>query len=384
MTIFSFQKAREMVKHRKSSGITLLFVMSILAALSSISYLMFTMVFAQLQITGELSHSFIALYAADEAIEKTLYEDRVRPANLCGSFGPSCHTSGSASFNSPNAFYAGACSYVMLTKTDLGGGLAQNDLSVTGQSLCGANISRFVRRAFDLRYTGPAPGSNPPNPIGYWPFDESSGTTAADTSGVGNNGTLQNGPVWVAGRVNNALSFDGVNDVVNMGSPGVFDYPPNMAAFTLMAWINPATYGEGSRGRIFDKATGSGPVNGWAFLITNQTANSIQFIVDYATTDITRRSGAGTVPLTQWSHVAVTWDGSTNASNIHIYVNGVETTYSSTVNGAGARANDGSASVRVANDALGSRTFSGLIDDARVYDRVLSAGEISAIYSSFP
>ena len=35
---------------------------------------------------------------------------------------------------------------------------------------------------------------------GYWKFDESSGNIASDSSGNGNNGTLENGPAWVNGK----------------------------------------------------------------------------------------------------------------------------------------------------------------------------------------
>src|SRR5262249_49373042 len=50
--------------------------------------------------------------------------------------------------------------------------------------------------------------------IGYWKFDESTGTTAIDSSGLGNNGILTNGPTWTSGKVNGALGFDGINDYV--------------------------------------------------------------------------------------------------------------------------------------------------------------------------
>ena len=43
------------------------------------------------------------------------------------------------------------------------------------------------------------------NLVGLWRFDEGAGTTAADSSGLGNNGTLQGNPQWVAGRFSNAL-----------------------------------------------------------------------------------------------------------------------------------------------------------------------------------
>lgn len=138
------------------AGVALLLVMSILAALSSISFVMFNIAFSQIQIAGELSDSFIALYAADEGIERLLYEDRVDPANLCSGFGSSCHTEGDSTFATVNAF-DGGCYYARISKTDLGGGIAENNLEVTGQSFCAAGATRFVRRAFELIYTGPAP-----------------------------------------------------------------------------------------------------------------------------------------------------------------------------------------------------------------------------------
>ena len=45
-------------------------------------------------------------------------------------------------------------------------------------------------------------------PVGQWNFDEKSGTTAYDTSGNGNDGTLTNGPSWARGKFGSALSFD--------------------------------------------------------------------------------------------------------------------------------------------------------------------------------
>ena len=143
-------------KKTRKSGVALLLVMSILAALSSISFAMFNIAFSQIQIAGELSDSFIAFYAADEGIERMLYEDRVNPANLCSGFGSPCYTNGNSTFVTVNAL-DGGCYYAELTKTDSGGGVAENTLKVTGQSVCGTGVSRFVRRAFELTYTGPAP-----------------------------------------------------------------------------------------------------------------------------------------------------------------------------------------------------------------------------------
>ena len=68
-TIFNFQI--------RKSGITLLLVILVLAALMTISLGIFNIIFTQLQISGELSRSFRALYASDQGLEYALYRDLV-------------------------------------------------------------------------------------------------------------------------------------------------------------------------------------------------------------------------------------------------------------------------------------------------------------------
>ncbi|MEN6427729.1 MAG: hypothetical protein ABFE13_20430, partial [Phycisphaerales bacterium] len=51
--------------------------------------------------------------------------------------------------------------------------------------------------------------------VGHWALDEGTGTTTEDSSGNGNNGTLE-GPVWVEGVFDGALQFTG-DDRVNCG-----------------------------------------------------------------------------------------------------------------------------------------------------------------------
>jgi hypothetical protein len=51
------------------------------------------------------------------------------------------------------------------------------------------------------------------NLVGYWKFDEGSGSTVSDSSGRNNNGVAINGSAWVNGKYGSALSFDGSNYV---------------------------------------------------------------------------------------------------------------------------------------------------------------------------
>ncbi|KPK37787.1 MAG: hypothetical protein AMJ65_13795, partial [Phycisphaerae bacterium SG8_4] len=58
--------------------------------------------------------------------------------------------------------------------------------------------------------------------IGWWKFDEASGTTAYDSSGNGNHGTLIGNPQWVAGKIGGALDFNGTDSIIDI------PYSPDM------------------------------------------------------------------------------------------------------------------------------------------------------------
>jgi hypothetical protein len=63
-------------------------------------------------------------------------------------------------------------------------------------------------------------GQSPP--VASWGFQEGVGTTAADGSGNGNTGTLL-GPTWTIGAFGNGLTFDGVNDRVQVADSSSVD-----------------------------------------------------------------------------------------------------------------------------------------------------------------
>ena len=213
--------------------------------------------------------------------------------------------------------------------------------------------------------------------VGYWTFDGNhlSGTTASDQSGNGNSGTLTNGPVASMGKIGQALSFDGENDVVDAASPATLD---NLGPMTVSAWIRPMNEGEGNSGAVVFKGTATDGNGFWRFALTS--TNAIQFVKDHATTDLTRTTSNNTIMREAWQHVAVTWDGNSTAIDVRIYVNGAEASYQTTTNGAGAENADAALSLFVGNDSAGGVTFNGSIDDVRVYNRALSNAEITRVY----
>jgi concanavalin A-like lectin/glucanase superfamily protein/N,N-dimethylformamidase beta subunit-like protein/Big-like domain-containing protein len=201
-------------------------------------------------------------------------------------------------------------------------------------------------------------------PVGDWRFDEINGTTTPDSSGNALTGTL-NGPTLTAGRVNNALSFNGTTDYVQIGAQQSLVMSNSL---TVSAWIFPtgagsnSTYGgtiavkEGEYvlARFPDGTIQWGFANtnpGWQFINTGQTA-----------------------PLNQWTHIAVVYDGGT----IKTYLNG---TLAHTYNGAGV-IGDAIPSMndfRVGGRQVINQFFQGKIDEVRVYNFPLQDNEVAGL-----
>ena len=82
-----------------------------------------------------------------------------------------------------------------------------------------------------------ASNTAPPGLVAAWAFDEASGTTTADQSGNGNDGTLVNATRVTTGKFNNALNFNGTNAWVSVADAASLDLTTGM---TLEAWVRPS------------------------------------------------------------------------------------------------------------------------------------------------
>jgi hypothetical protein len=153
--------------------------------------------------------------------------------------------------------------------------------------------------------------------VGYWSFDDGTGTAAQDLSGNNNTGTIINEPEWVTGRVGNAISFDGIDDYVEINDSDDLDLTGGN--FTLSAWIYPESFGEALNGRIIDHGGESGGNGGWSFLINNEYGEQgYSLYTKNGAIFNAARSDNNSAFLNQWQHVAVTLEMGTAT----FYVNG--------------------------------------------------------------
>jgi hypothetical protein len=208
--------------------------------------------------------------------------------------------------------------------------------------------------------------------VGHWPLDATSGTTAADASGSGNTGTLVNSPLWTVGVLGQALAFDGVGTYVNVPHAAALNAYP----LTIAAWIKTgATTGVGA---IVNKFV-AGTSNGYQLFVDNgrlcawYLRDAANHVYDGTSCTLATSGYADN----QWHHVAFVVD----AAGGRLYVDGVQRATRGWTGVASAPSTTQPLHIGDYAGAAGA-VFSGLIDDVRIYDRALSATEISNFYSS--
>jgi hypothetical protein len=191
-------------------------------------------------------------------------------------------------------------------------------------------------------------------------FNEGSGTSATDVSGAGHVGTLVNGPTWTAsGKFGAALSFDGVNDAVSVGTPATLNF--GSGNFTVMMWIKRNALGGGQK-HLFSKCDASAWQSGCKEFYF---AGDVLRFGSYLTGD----TSSITIADTNWHHIALVFTRASNATQI--YVDGtLRTTATKNLEA------DGAAHVVAIGNLHGANTFSGLIDEVRIYNQALTAGQV--------
>lgn len=229
----------------------------------------------------------------------------------------------------------------------------------------GTSPTVIANAGLEPAYWDVRPAAPPPPPSGglvvAYSFDESSGTTAADSSGNGRTATLVNGPTWTGGKYGNAVGLDGIDDHVAVSSPNL-----PTGDYTYEAWVNV------DRNNAFQTIMESLDGVGGAELELNLAAGGA---VQVWSNNTQRLTTATSIPIGAWSHVALTRQGST----IRVYLNGVLQSQSGSDSGP---LNFSICPLVIGVDADSACTgllngyLDGRIDEVRIYSRGLSQAEI--------
>lgn len=227
----------------------------------------------------------------------------------------------------------------------------------------GVNVLGVTGTLTPAEYVGTCPTSGL---VANWKLDEVSGTMASDSVGS-YHGTLTNmAPAtdWVAGKISNGLDFDGDNDYVQIS--GLLGQPAN---FSISFWMNarsPQDSGGGDIVNIGDYIQ----IRISQYCIYTYLWNGSNY---NGPTDCVNYLGSG------WHHVVIIMDDTNNSQKI--YVDGAQratTSISSSI------VWTGQATVTMLGRAptYSDTNFNGVLDDVRVYNRALSADDVTALYNS--
>ena len=210
--------------------------------------------------------------------------------------------------------------------------------------------------------------------IAEWKFDEGSGSLVNDATAHNNQGQIH-GAVWTEGKMGSGLQFDGGDDYVEIPDSASLD--SINSSVTLMAWVKPDPDFE--RGAIiarflYDYAV---PINDQVFELDIGTDKLVGFSLS---SDGTNEEGSNVwlksnyaVRENEWMHVAAVSDGTT----MRIYLNGAADP-SSAGAPSGIHVSSRNMQIGAWEYAPGQRStfFKGLIDEVKVFNHALSAGEI--------
>jgi len=199
--------------------------------------------------------------------------------------------------------------------------------------------------------------------VGYWNFDEGTGTTAADFSANANDGTLIGNPVptWEGGHTGGAgdyaLNFDFGNAprVTVPASPSLATITNN---FTIATWANEMDGGS-NYGHIFSTTSNSSSRK-WLFQ-TDAWGGDSTYV--WSDTDGAWRKRLGwTLPNDAWHHVALTYDG----TNLRSYMDGTPNgTY-----GVGSPFPAFTGALYLGGWLAGGSGFTGSLDDVVIFNSV--------------
>jgi hypothetical protein len=203
-----------------------------------------------------------------------------------------------------------------------------------------------------------APDAAPVDPalVGWWKFDEGAGPIAKDSSGNGNDGTLQQAQ-WVGGKSGSALSFTGGSHLAVPDSPSL---RAGSSGMTVAFWLYTDDVPN-----VDERIVARG--NLWDVKMNTRYPQLTMQGVGYA-------AMRDALPLDQWHHVAFAWDGTT----VKAYVDGAPEALGTNTFTSGKVASDSDGLV-VGRTIDGQFPCTCRVDDLRIYARALSATEIAAL-----
>jgi hypothetical protein len=213
-----------------------------------------------------------------------------------------------------------------------------------------------------------------PAAVLHYKLNKTTGSVAIDSGSYASNGTLTNmsNDDWVQGKKYYGVAFDGADDRIACGvGSKAFDC---YAAWTISSWIySPDITRDGVifANNISNKQLYCGINGDGTCFVRIQGSTSGQI----------RPLSVDALPNTQWFHFVMTYDGSSDASGVRIYINGVEQDVSLYVLSDLVGTTKITQEIFIGSHVAGATPFAGTIDDFRLYQEELTPEEVTLLYN---
>ncbi|MCA8999312.1 MAG: DUF1553 domain-containing protein [Planctomycetaceae bacterium] len=213
----------------------------------------------------------------------------------------------------------------------------------------------------------------PEEPLLQFSFDEGEGTTIKDAVDTARQGTIQGKTVWETGRFGKCLKLDGTT-FVDLGNLASFE---RTEQFSYGGWIFPEKTPSGA---ILARMDNNNGFRGYDLLLSGG-AVEVHMIHKWPGNAVKVRTKKA-LEADKWQHVFATYDGSSKAAGVKIYVDGEQ--WETNVE------QDGLTDTIKTEKSLliGSRhpdsRYKGLIDDVRIFEKTLAPDQVQALASASP
>ena len=197
--------------------------------------------------------------------------------------------------------------------------------------------------------------------VAHWALDETEGDIAYDSAG-NIDVTVYNGQ-WIDGKIGGALLFNGLTTYMDCGD----SLRVGTRKMTLAMWLEPGHMG-GMRYILSRAREGASDFD---YVLMRHRYGEVEFAVAQEGSEPVSVMSNATTPLNEWTHVAVSLDG----SQATIYINGrpdASVTYAERVPRDVYR-------LWISSLSTDTRFYNGLIDDIRIYNIALTAEQIDEL-----
>jgi len=227
--------------------------------------------------------------------------------------------------------------------------------------------------------------SCPPPPgelVLHFNFNSVSGTSVGDLSGKGNNGVLEGGMSCTetgVGTSGNACEFDGVDDIIRVADSPTLRVTTGA---TVMAWIKTDRFNHPDSGSLWQGIMAKGNVPRSYSLYTRTGGNFHSSTHGIVGGSHFGSISDGTFNLNQWVHIAFTISASSSSATHTLYINGQQDSEFTDANYGLLPGDADTEDVVIGSTSEPARFLSGLIDEVKIYNKVLTLGEIQTEYDA--